>query len=114
MTRFRAIKDIICKGGFGMAAITRWSGKVKQGMVKNRIVSGLDWLPTLETAVRNPTITDQILKGTKLGDRSYKSHLDGHNQMDLLLGKDLSLFMRFYFGRPHRGVIRIDDCKFKF
>jgi hypothetical protein len=30
------------------------------------------------------------LKGVKLGDRTYKNHLDGYNQMDLLLGKEPS------------------------
>src|SRR5262249_364551 len=45
------------------------------------------WLPTLMAAAGNPNITDQLLKGVKLGDRTYKNHLDGYNQMDLLTGK---------------------------
>jgi arylsulfatase len=28
-----------------------------------------------------------LLKGVKLGDRTYKNHLDGYNQMDLITGK---------------------------
>ena len=29
-----------------------------------------------------PNITDQLLKGVKLGDRTYKNHLDGYDQTD--------------------------------
>jgi arylsulfatase len=36
----------------------------------------------------------------KLGDRTYKNHLDGYNQMDLLTGKGPSKRHElFYFGR---------------
>ena len=62
-----------------------------------------------------PNITDQLLKGVKLGDRTYKNHLDGYNQMDLLTGKGPSARHEvFYFGGPHLGAIRIDDFKFQF
>jgi len=33
-----------------------------------------------------PTSTDQLLKGVKLGDRTYKNHLDGYDQLNLLAG----------------------------
>ena len=38
-------------------------------------------------AAGNPNITDQLLKGVKLGDSTYKNHLDGYNQMALLTGE---------------------------
>src|SRR5262249_22628261 len=63
----------------------------------------------------NPKITDQLLKGVKLGDRTYKNHLDGYNQMDLLEGKGPSARHElFYFGGPHLGAVRLDDFKFTF
>ena len=66
-------------------------------------------------AAGNPDITEQLLKGVKLGDRTYKNHLDGYNQMDLLLGKGPSARHElFYFGGPQLGAIRIDDFKFQF
>jgi arylsulfatase len=50
-----------------------------------------------------------------LGDRTYKNHLDGYNQMDLLTGKGPSARHEiFYFGGPHLGALRIDDFKFQF
>jgi arylsulfatase A-like enzyme len=115
MTPFKATKGTIYEGGFRVPAIIRWPGKVKPGAVENGIFSGLDWLPTLVAAAGNPNITDQLLKGVKLGDRKYKNHLDGYNQMDVLLGKGPSVRLElFYFGGPQLGALRLDDFKFQF
>ncbi len=115
MTPFRATKGTVFEGGFRVPCIIRWPGKVKPGTVENGIFSGLDWLPTLAAAAGNPNITQQLLQGVQLGDRTYKNHLDGYNQMDLLLGKGPSARHElFYFGGPTLGAIRIDDFKFQF
>jgi arylsulfatase len=96
-------------------ALIRWPGKIKPGTVQNGLFSGLDWLRTLAAAAGNPNITDQLLKGVKLGDRTYKNHLDGYNQLDFLLGNGPSARHElFYFGGPKLGAIRIDDFKFQF
>jgi arylsulfatase len=115
MTPFRATKGTVAEGGFRVPCIVRWPGKIKPGAVQNGLFSGLDWLPTLTAAAGNPSITEQLLKGVKLGDRSYKNHLDGYNQIDLLLGNGPSKRHElFYFGGPALGAIRIDDFKFQF
>jgi arylsulfatase A-like enzyme len=115
MTPFKATKGTVYEGGFRVPAIIRWPGKIKPGTVENGLFSGLDWFPTLVAAAGNPNITDQLLKGVKLGDRDYKNHLDGYNQMDLLLGKGPSARRElFYFGGPQLGALRIDDFKFRF
>ena len=46
-----------------------------------------NWFPTLLAEAGNPDITDQLRKGVELGGQTYKNHLDGYNQMDLLLSK---------------------------
>ena len=103
------------EGGFRVPCIVRWPGHIKPGTVENGIFSGLDWFPTLCAAAGNPNITDQLLKGVKLGDREYKNHLDGYNQMDLLTGKGPSKRHElFYFGGPKLGAVRLDDFKFQF
>src|SRR5262245_34789131 len=84
MTPFRATKGTIFEGGFRVPIICRWPGHVKPGTVENGIFSGLDWYPSLLAAARNPNIKDQLLKGVTLGDRTYKNHLDGSNQLDRL------------------------------
>jgi len=115
MTPYRATKGTVFEGGFRVPAIIRWPGHVKPGSVENGIFSGLDWFPTLLAAAGNPNITDQLLKGVKLGDRTYKNHLDGYNQVALLEGKGPSARHElFYFGGPMLGAIRIDDFKFQF
>jgi arylsulfatase len=115
MTPFRATKGTVFEGGFRVPAIIRWPGKVKPGTVENDIFSGLDWLPTLAAAAGASDITAQLLKGVKLGDRTYKNHLDGYDQTDLLLGKGPSKRHElFYFGGPALGAVRIDDFKYQF
>ena len=115
MTPFKATKGTVFEGGFRVPAIIRWPGTVKPGTVENGIFSGLDWFPTLTAAAGNPDITDQLLKGVKLGDQTYKNHLDGYNQMDLLAGKGPSARHElFYFGGAKLGALRIDDFKYQF
>jgi len=115
MTPFRATKGTVYEGGFRVPAIIRWPGKIKPGAVENGLISGLNWFPTLAAAAGVPDIKDQLLKGVKLGDRTYKNHLDGYNQLDLLTGKGPSVRHElFYFGGPTLGALRIDNFKFTF
>src|ERR1700751_5407234 len=115
MTPFRATKGTVFEGGFRVPCIARWPGHIKPGTIENGIFSGLDWFPTLTAAAGNADITDQLLKGVKLGDRTYKNHLDGYDQMNLLLGKGPSARHElFYFAGPKLGALRIDDFKFQF
>jgi arylsulfatase len=115
MTPFRATKGTVYEGGFRVPCIIRWPGQIKPGSVENGIFSGMDWLPTLAAAAGNPNITEQLLRGVRLGDRTYKNHLDGYNQMDLLTGKGPSARHEiFYFAEANLGAIRIDDFKYLF
>jgi arylsulfatase A-like enzyme len=115
MTPFRNTKGTVGEGGFRVPCIIRWPSVVKPGTVENQIISGLDWFPTLMAAAGNPNIGEQLLKGVKLGDRTYKNHLDGYNQMDLLTGKGPSQRHEiFYFGGAQLGAVRIDNFKFQF
>ena len=43
--------------------MVRWPGKIEPGTVKNGIVSGLDWFPTLLAAVGDTDVKDRLLKG---------------------------------------------------
>jgi arylsulfatase len=115
MTPFKATKGTVCEGGFRVPCIARWPGHIKPGTVENGIFAGLDWFPTLVAAAGNPKISEELLKGVRLGDRQYKNHLDGYDQTDLLTGKGSSKRHElFYFGGAQLGAIRIDDFKFVF
>ena len=103
------------EGGFRVPCIARWPGKIPADTVQNGLMSGLDWFPTFLAAAGNTTITDDLLKGVKIGDRTYKNHLDGYNQMDLITGKGPSTRHEiFYLGESTVGAVRIDDYKFRF
>ena len=86
-TPFKGQKGTIYEGGFRAPAMIRWPGQVPAGKVENGIISGLDWFPTFVAAAGNPNIKDELLKGKKIGDRTYKNHLDSYNQLDLITGK---------------------------
>ncbi len=115
-TPFAQCKGTIMEGGFRVPCILRWPGKVPADTVQNGLMSGLDWFPTFLAAAGNTTITGDLLKGVKLGDRTYKNHLDGYNQLDLITGKtDKSARHEiFYLGESSVGALRIDDFKFRF
>jgi arylsulfatase len=115
MTPFKATKGTSYEGGFRVPAVIRWPGHIKPGSVENGIFSGLDWFPTLAAAAGNPNATDQLLKGVTLEGRTYKNHLDGYNQLDLLTGKGPSVRHEiFYFSGPHLGAVRYDNFKYQF
>jgi arylsulfatase A-like enzyme len=114
-TPFAQSKGTVLEGGFRVPCILRWPGHVPADSVQNGIFSGLDWLPTFAAAAGNPNITDELLKGKTIGDRTYKNHLDGYNQMAAITGKGPSARHEiFYLGESTVGAVRIDDYKFRF
>jgi arylsulfatase A-like enzyme len=115
MRKIERRQGTIHEGGFRVPAIIRWPGHVKPGTVENGMFSGLDWYPTFVAAAGNPNITEQLLKGETLGDRTYKNHLDGYNQMALLEGKGPSARHELcYFGAAQLGAVRVDNFKYQF
>src|SRR5208282_2318587 len=114
-TPFAGGKGTALEGGFRCPAIVRWPGKVPEGKVENGIFSGLDWFPTFVAAAGNPNIVEELKKGKEMGDRTYKVHLDGYNQMDLITGKGPSKRHEiFYLTETTLGAVRIDDYKYRF
>jgi arylsulfatase len=114
-TPFAQSKGTVLEGGFRVPALVRWPGHVPANSVQNGIFSGLDWLPTFVAAAGNPNITEELLKGKTIGDRTYRNHLDGYNQLDAITGKGPSARHEiFYLGESTVGAVRIDDYKFRF
>ncbi len=114
-TPFAQSKGTVLEGGFRVPCLLRWPGHVPADSVENGIFSGLDWLPTFVAAAGNPNITEELLKGKTIGDRTYKNHLDGYNQMAAITGQGASTRHEiFYLGESTVGAVRIDDYKFRF
>jgi arylsulfatase len=114
-TPFAGGKGTVLEGGFRVPCIVRWPGKAPAGKVENGLMSGLDWFPTFLAAAGDPNIVEDLKKGKKLGDKSYKVHLDGYNQLDFITGKGPSKRNEiFYFAEATLGAVRIGDYKYRF
>jgi arylsulfatase len=114
-TPFAGGKGMGLEGGFRVPALLRWPGKVPAGKVENSIISGLDWFPTLVAAAGDPNIASELQSGKQLGDRTYKVHLDGYNQMDMITGNGPSARHEiFYFTEGTLAAVRYDDYKYRF
>ncbi|MBV8841805.1 MAG: arylsulfatase [Bryobacterales bacterium] len=114
-TPFAGGKGTVLEGGFRVPCIIRWPGHVPAGKVENSIVSGLDWFPTLLAAAGDSNIVEELKKGKQIGDRTYRVHLDGYNQMDLITGKGPSARPEiFYFAESTLGAVRYNDYKYRF
>jgi arylsulfatase len=114
-TPFAGGKGTVLEGGFRAPCVARWPGKIPTGKVENGIISGLDWFPTFVAAAGNPNIVDELKKGKQLGDRTYKVHLDGYDQTNLITGKGPSNRHEiFYFAEGTLGAIRVNDYKYRF
>lgn len=96
-TPFRGEKNTNWEGGWRVPALIRWPGVVKPGTVFTDIVAGEDWLPTLLAAAGDPGIKDKLLNGHKVGDSTYKVHLDGYNQLDYLGGRSPGARKEFFY-----------------
>ena len=78
-------------------------------------MSGLDWFPTFVAAAGDPNIVEELKKGKSSATTTYKVHLDGYDQMDLITGKGPSKRHEiFYFAEGTLGAVRIDDYKYRF
>jgi arylsulfatase A-like enzyme len=114
-TPFSGAKGEVTEGSFRVPAIIRWPDHVKPDTVSNGIMSGLDWFPTLVAAAGNSQITDQLLQGARLGDTTYKVHLDGYDQTDLITGAGPSKRHEvWYFAQTNLGALRYDNYKYQF
>ncbi len=112
-TPFKGEKGMGTEGGFRVPAVIRWPGKVKPNQVINGVISGMDWFPTFVTAAGNPKIIDELLKGKEIGGKTYKVHLDGYDQTDMLTnGGESARNELWYFTQTQLAAVRIGDVKY--
>ena len=117
MTPFRNEKNSNWEGAYRVPCMVRWPGKIKPGSVSNEIVGHHDWLPTLLAMAGDKDVKQKLLKGYKVGDMTYKVHLDGYNLVPYLTGQtDKSPRESFIYCNDDQQVtgLRFDNWKLVF
>ena len=84
---FRGEKGATWEGGVRVPCLVKWPGKIKPGSVSNGIQNHEDLFVTLAAAAGLPNLKEELLTGKKMGDTTYKVHLDGYNNLDHWTGR---------------------------
>jgi len=115
-TPFRGEKNTNWEGGYRVPALVRWPGKVQPHTEINDIVSAEDWVPTLVAAAGEPDIKEKLLNGYGAGGKTFKVHLDGYDQGDLLAGKGSDKRREFFYWTDDGDLaaLRYDQYKVVF
>jgi arylsulfatase len=87
ITPFRSEKNTNWEGAYRVPAVVRWPGTIPAGQVSNEVMSHLDWMPTFAAAAGDTSLKDRMLKGTRIGNKKAKLHLDGYNFLPYLKGE---------------------------
>ena len=121
ITPFRGEKNTNWEGGYRVPFVIRWPDKLPKDTAFNGVTSHTDWVPTLMAAAGDDKIKEKCLKGHKIGNMTYKVHLDGYNLLPHLTreGKqDLEAWPRkefFYWNDDGQLVaLRYDRWKLVF
>jgi len=86
-TPFRGEKNTNWEGGYRVPMMVRWPGKIAPGTISNEIISQEDWFPTLLAAAGDDDVKARLKSGTRVGDKTFKVHLDGYNFLPYLTGQ---------------------------
>lgn len=100
-TPFRGEKDTNWEGGWRVPCVMRWPGVIEPGRVINDIASLQDFIPTFAAANGETDLVGKVKKGYKIGDKSFKVHLDGENLLPFLKGEQKE--------SPRKGFIYWSD-----
>jgi arylsulfatase len=116
MTPFRNEKNSNWEGAFRVPAMVRWPGRIMPGSVSNEIMSHLDWAPTLLAAAGMPDIKERLLAGYRVGEMTYKVHLDGYNFLPHLTGDSKSPRVEYFYFSDDGDLmgLRYDNWKLQF
>lgn len=113
---FRGEKGLGWEGGFRAPFLIRWPAKIPAGQVLNGIFSLEDMVPTIMAAAGVPDVKEQLLQGYQAGDKHFRVHLDGYNQLPYLTGEidESPRHEFFYYGERDLYAIRYNNWKVHF
>jgi arylsulfatase len=116
-TIFRGEKNTQWEGGYRVPTLIRWPGVIKPGTIINDFFAHEDMMPTLLTAAGDTKVKEDLLKGRKIGDMTYKVHLDGYNLLPFFKGEVKQSPRREFIYWTDGGsvaALRYDDWKLTF
>jgi arylsulfatase len=113
---FRGEKGTGYEGGFRVPFGIRWPDRIPTGQVLNGIFSLEDVVPTILAAAGRPDIKEKLLDSYEAGDKTFRVHIDGQNQLPYLTGEaDKSARLGFfYYGETDLFAIRVNNWKVHF
>lgn len=104
---FRNEKGSNWEGAYRVPTAIRWPGVIKPGTINNDVFSHEDMLPTLMAAAGVPDVKEQLLKGMKVGSKTFKVHLDGYNITDALAGKVADPRHEFFYFNDDGSLVAL-------
>jgi arylsulfatase len=116
-TPFRGEKGTTYEGGFRVPMLVKWPGVIKPNTVINDIMANEDWLPTILDTVGDPNVKQELLTGLKVGDKTFKNHLDGYDFLPFFKGETPKgpRHEFFYFSdNGELNALRYNDWKVSF
>ena len=110
---FHGEKGTTWEGGFRVPMLVKWPGHIAPGSEFNGLQSHEDVFVTLAAAAGLPNLKQDLLTGYRMGDTTYKVHLDGYNNLDYWTGKAEKTSRRafFYYDETDLMAIRVDGWK---
>jgi arylsulfatase len=110
---FRGEKGCTWEGGVRVPMLIKWPGKIAPDSVSNGIQNHEDIFATLAAAAGLPNLKDELLEGKKMGDTTYKVHLDGYNNLAHWTGESEKSARReiFYYDETDLMALRVDGWK---
>jgi len=113
-TPYKGEKNSSWEGGYRVPMMVRWPAQIESGQISNEIIAMMDWLPTLMAAAGNDNIIEELKNGKRVGGKSYKVHLDGHNFLPYFLGKEKKgPRTEFIYSSDTGDVVAIRDGDYK-
>ena len=110
---FRGEKGTTWEGGVRVPLLIKWPGQIPAGTALNGVQSHEDLFVSLAAAAGMPALKTELLSGKRIGDMTYKVHLDGFNNVDYWTGKSEKSARRanFYYDETDLMAIRVDAWK---
>ncbi len=110
---FRNEKGSNWEGAYRVPCAIRWPGVIKPGTINNDIFAHEDMLPTIMAAAGVPDVKEQLLKGMKVDNKTFKVHLDGYDITDALAGKTPDPRKEFFYFNDDGSLVGLRYNQYK-